>query len=81
MQSILLLVGAVCAESRFTFFFFSPTRKNTDAEEKTVQECNVNGIRCAFRYPSVLKRCLGYGGTVSTRTDVRTSRIRRTIIL
>ncbi len=55
------LWDAICAESRFAFFYFSPNRGNKDAEGLIRQFKNALFMTFdgAFQYPSVLKRMFG----------------------
>jgi transposase-like protein len=52
------LLDAICADSRFVFFFFAPTRKNKDDEEliKQFRNAMLMVFDGAFQYPSVLKK-------------------------
>lgn len=55
------LWDAICAENRFAFFFFSPTRKNKDAEEliKQFRSVFMMVFDGAFQYPAVIKKMFG----------------------
>ena len=55
------LWDAICAESRYAFFHFSPTRCNKDAEEliKQFKNALLMIFDGAFQYPSVLKKMFG----------------------
>jgi len=55
------LWDAICAESRFAFFYFSPTRRNKDAKEliKQFRNAMLMIFDGAFQYPAVLKEMFG----------------------
>ena len=55
------LWDAICSKSKFAYLFFSPTRKNKDAEEliKQFRNAMLMVFDSAFQYPSVLKRMFG----------------------
>lgn len=55
------LWDAICSKSKFAYLFFSPTRKNKDAEEliKQFRNAMLMVFGSAFQYPSVLKRMFG----------------------
>ena len=61
MSCFFYLWDAICADSRFAFFFFSETRKNKDAEEliKQFRNAYLMVFDGAFQYPAVLKKMFG----------------------
>lgn len=76
------LWDSVCADTRFAFHFFSPTRKNKDAETLINQFKNALFMVFdgAFQYPSVLKKMFRVGGIITIHIGARTSKTKRTTI-